>query len=104
MNHDLWGTQMYLISTSYAKKIIELYDRPFHEIKLRKNDNNCILTSELITRESNGLVARPPLALEECTNSEIAISETNHHEALKLYNYDDYSKGEITDISPLSKK
>ncbi len=97
MNWDTWGTQMYLISTEYAKKVLELYDRPFENIELDKEDNNAIVTSELITRNSGGYISYPPLVLEEIGPSEITgetAEDMNHHEALKDFDYDMYSKYE----------
>ena len=64
---DLWGTQMYLVRRAWAAECIERFGVPVDDI-----ETDQIRTSELITRESTrrgGLVAYPPLALEDLTGS-----------------------------------
>jgi GR25 family glycosyltransferase involved in LPS biosynthesis len=57
-----WGTQIYLIRRSYAIKCLSKYDRPFKEIPRLEDE---LLTSELITRKSLGMLVYPPLAIED---------------------------------------
>ena len=67
IGHDLWGTQMYLIRRPWAIECLERFDLPVDAIVTDQ-----IRTAELITRESRfrgGLVAYPPLAIEDQTGS-----------------------------------
>lgn len=64
---DLWGTQMYFVRRAWAEECIERFSVTVADI-----ETDQIRTSELITRESRyrgGLVAYPPLALEDLTGS-----------------------------------
>lgn len=92
MNWDTWGTQMYLISSKYAQEVLENYDQPFRLIDL---DDDDILTSELITRKSDGYIAYPPLALEEIGESTVDPDHTNHLEALEGFDYANYSNFDL---------
>ena len=59
--YGLFGTQGYLISRSYAKRALKLYDRP-----TRYWPVNQFPTSEAITMYSNGVcVARNPIIIED---------------------------------------
>lgn len=64
MNGDVWGTQAYLIGREYAEEALMKYDQVFINIETELH-----ITSELITRESQGLFAYPPLVLEDCQES-----------------------------------
>ena len=59
---NTWGTQMYLIRRDWAVRCLELFNRPFKNIEI---DNPDEITSELITRKSNGLLIYPPLVIED---------------------------------------
>jgi len=64
---DLWGTQMYLIRREWAIECLERFDLPVDTIVTDQ-----IRTAELITRGSRfrgGLVAYPPLAIEDSSGS-----------------------------------
>lgn len=64
---DLWGTQMYLVGRAWAVECIERFGLAIDDI-----ETDQIRTAELITRESRyrgGLVAFPPLAIEDLTGS-----------------------------------
>lgn len=64
---DLWGTQMYLVRRAWAAECVERFGVAVDDI-----ETDQIRTSELITRESRfrgGLVAYPPLAIEDLTGS-----------------------------------
>lgn len=67
IGQDLWGTQMYLIRREWAIECLKRFDLPVDAIVTDQ-----IRTAELITRESRfrgGLVAYPPLAIEDLTGS-----------------------------------
>jgi len=77
---DLWGTQMYLVRRSWAEMCLDRFARPVDQIV-----TSDIKTAELITRESRykgGLVAYPPLAIEDLTGSVLnpAAGVSNHPE------------------------
>lgn len=80
-----WGTQMYLISSDYAKICLERYDQKFSKFTGFK-------TSELIVRFSQGYISYPPLAIEESLDS--YIQDENEIERHKRYfsswGYDNY--------------
>lgn len=64
---DLWGTQMYLVRRAWAIECLERFGRPVDQIATDQ-----VKTAELITRESRhrgGLVAYPPLGIEDLTTS-----------------------------------
>lgn len=85
IGHDLWGTQMYLVRRAWAAKCVERFGVAVDDI-----DTDQIRTSELITRESRycgGLVAYPPLALEDLTGSILnpAAGNANHPEVVQRW-------------------
>ena len=91
MGPDTWGAQMYWIRRSWAEECLERLDRPFASIKTRQTYR----TSETITRDSagrGGLIAYPPLALEDLTGSLIVpeAGVANHQEAIAGWNRSDY--------------
>jgi len=80
---DTWGTQMYWIRRSWAQECLHRLDRPFAAIETLQQHRN----SETITRDAaprGGLVAHPPLAIEDLTGSLIVpeAGTANHPEAL----------------------
>ncbi len=69
LNHAerIFGTQMYWISRFYALEVLSRYDRPRFGFSLWEGEK----TSELITMQSGGLLGYPPLAIEDCIDSDI---------------------------------
>lgn len=64
---DLWGTQMYLVRRAWAIECLDRLGVPVDQIATDQ-----VKTAELITREAQhrgGLVAYPPLAIEDLTGS-----------------------------------
>lgn len=86
-----WGCQCYLINREYANKIIKLLDKPFKDIKVGN-----YITSELILKESNGLVSWPPLAIEEVIDSQIRTVDQldTHLAAAQIWGYFNYANAE----------
>src|SRR5262249_38787522 len=79
MGPDLWGTQMYLITRRWAERCLEKLDRPLPEIA-----TSDIRTSELIVRDARheaGLVAYPPLGIEELSGSLLVPEAGNSNPA-----------------------
>jgi hypothetical protein len=79
MGPDLWGTQMYLITRSWADRCLTVLDRPLSEIA-----TGDVRTSELIVRgarDVGGLVARPPLGIEELSGSLLVPEAGNSNHA-----------------------
>ncbi len=90
MGPDLWGTQMYLITRKWAAHSIEKFDHPLPEIA-----TDDIRTSELIVRSASregGLVAYPPLGIEELSGSLIVpeAGNANHGSGLHWWNVATY--------------
>lgn len=91
MGADLWGTQMYLVTRPWAERCVKLLDRPLPDI-----ETSDIRTSELIVRSARyegGLVAYPPLGIEELSDSLIVpeAGNSNHGSGLSWWdeaNYD----------------
>lgn len=86
MGPDLWGTQMYLITKKWAEDCLKRLDRPLQEIV-----TNDIRTSELIVRnarQEGGLVAYPPLGIEELSGSFLVpeAGNSNHKSGLQWWN------------------
>lgn len=82
---DLWGTQMYLVRRAWAEECLARFGRAVDDI-----ETDQIKTSELITRESRyrgGLVAFPPLAIEDLTGSILnpAAGVANHPEVVNRW-------------------
>ena len=79
---DLWGTQMYLVRRAWAAECVERFGGVVDQIVTDQ-----VRTAELITRESRyrgGLVAYPPLAIEDLTGSILnpEAGNANHPEVL----------------------
>ena len=92
-----WGAQIYLISQRYAFEVLTTYDKPFYEVC------NPLKTSEVIIRESKGLRAYPPLAIEDGIDSDREPADLPyHHKHFKFWGYSNYSKSEKEHISPLA--
>lgn len=86
MGADTWGAQMYWIRRSWAQECLRRLDRPFASIETLQAHKN----SETITRDAGprgGLVAVPPLAVEDLTGSLIVpeAGVANHPEALSRW-------------------
>ena len=82
---DLWGTQMYLVRRAWAAECSERFGVMVDDI-----ETDQIRTSELITRESRyrgGLVAYPPLAIEDLTGSILnpEAGVANHPEVINRW-------------------
>jgi hypothetical protein len=82
---------MYWIQKSWAVECLRRLDRPFAAIETLQTYR----TSETITRDAatrGGLIAYPPLALEDLTGSLILpeAGVANHPEALVGWNRADY--------------
>ncbi len=90
MGPDLWGTQMYLVTRRWAERCVELFDRPLPEIA-----TSDIRTSELVVRSARstgGLVAYPPLGIEELSGSLLVpeAGNANHGSGLRWWNEAEY--------------
>lgn len=85
----VWGTQAYWVSRAWAEEAIRRLDRPTTELPLG-------VTSEAITRWSGGLIAYPPLALEEGFDTTIAGPErvADHRSAQSGWQTAEYTAGE----------
>ena len=72
---------MYWITRDWARECLRRFVRPLTAI-----ETDQIRTAELITRESRGLVAYPPLGIEELSGSTICpeAGDANHAEALEV--------------------
>lgn len=82
---DTWGTQMYLVRRAWAGECLDRFDRPIVSI-----DTADIRTAELITRSAmtrGGLIAYPPLAIEELSGSVICpeAGNSNHAEVVRCW-------------------
>lgn len=88
---NTWGTQMYLIGAGYARKVVELYDKPGFGVSTHINDK----TSEMITRKANGYLVNPILAVEDCTDSDIRDQQNmeSHHRVFKQWDFDNFNLG-----------
>lgn len=79
MGPDLWGTQMYLVTKRWAERCIARLDRPLPDIV-----TNDVRTSELIVRDARhegGLVAYPPLGIQELSGSLLVPEAGNSNHA-----------------------
>lgn len=89
----LWGTQGYWISREHAERMVAVLDRP-----AREWGTSAIVTSEVITRTSDGWVSYPPLLLEEVLESTIGRDHerrlASHRFAQGLFPVSHYTKAE----------
>lgn len=89
MGWDLWGTQGYLIRRRWAEHCLEAFDQPLATISTKD-----VRTAELITRSARdhgGLVAWPPLVIEDLTESIIdPEGRSNHREGQARWSSTDY--------------
>jgi GR25 family glycosyltransferase involved in LPS biosynthesis len=93
-----WGAQMYWLRQDYAKWVLSTYDRPFKEVE------NPLKTSEVIIRQSGGLIAYPPLVIEDGIDSDRAPEDLEyHHHHFKYWGYEKYSSSEREHLSPLAE-
>lgn len=85
----VWGTQAYWISRSEAARALERLDRPLRDLP----DG---VTAESITRWSGGLVAYPPLVLEEAFDTTIGGGGRLewHRQAQRGFDVSQYSGAE----------
>lgn len=87
----VWGAQLYLIKRKYAKIAVERYDRCITQLERP-------LTSEIIIRRSGGYLVTPPLAIEECLDSDRDPRVVSYHlRHFSAWNYDDYGQDEEKD-------
>jgi hypothetical protein len=91
---------MYCISAAYACQVLQRFDQPKPALEMLYSPLQEILTSELPLRESRkcgGCLAYPPLALEECSSSQIQDDpqSPNHHAAaLTGFGFQNYTLGD----------
>ena len=90
MGWDFWGTQGYLVRRRWAERCLEAFHRPLDAIA-----TDDVRTSELITRSARdlgGLVAWPPLVIEDLTGSIIdpSAGAANHHDGQARWPSTDY--------------
>lgn len=107
MGKDLWGAQMYWLRRSWAEECLRRLDRDFTSIETRQR----YINSETITRDAmthGGLVAHPPLALEDLTGSLLVpeAGNANHLEPLSKWDLAtfDCDKNDIERMTSLLPK
>ena len=85
----VWGTQAYWISRDEARRALARLDRPLSDLP----DG---VTAESITRWSRGLIAYPPLVLEEAHDTTIGgDGRLDHHRtAQRGFDLSEYSNAE----------
>ena len=81
----------YWITKEYAAEAVKRYKKPFHEIELPEEGPR--LTSEHITRFSNGLFLHPPLLVDESLESAIRPSHEMgwHKKYYEQYSFESFS-------------
>jgi GR25 family glycosyltransferase involved in LPS biosynthesis len=77
-----WGAVGYIISKDYAKKVLELYDKPFRLIE--SNLRNRVV-SEMITMNSGGKFTYPHLVLEWKSPSNINPRRHEYHQSIFMH-------------------
>lgn len=94
-----WGASCYRISKAYAIQIIEELDQPFKELQNKYN----YVTSELIIKNSNGLLSSPPLVIDENSDSYIRSSDNLDINTVssEVWGYFNYINGEEEIVSKL---
>jgi len=107
MGQDVWGTQMYWLRRSWAEECLERLDRDFAAIEtLQRYINSETVTRDAMTR--GGLVAHPPLALEDLTGSLLVpeAGNANHLEPLSKWDLStfDCDKNDIERMTSLLPK
>lgn len=91
---DSYSACVYLISKKYALDVIRINDNPFFGLKKENGlGHNTEFTPEIIPRHSGGLIAIPPLALEECAGSTVGHSSNYAASIHAPWIYTRYSKG-----------
>lgn len=97
-----WGCQCYWISRDHALSVV---DRNFLKKPEPVSDTTqrLYLTSELITKSSNGLLAWPPLAVEEVVDSQIRSLDKMdiHSVSIEMFGYWNYSGAETVHLSQI---
>ena len=85
----VWGTQAYWISRDEAARVVERLDRPLRDLP----DG---VTADSITQWSGGLVAYPPLVLEETHDTTMGGEGRleHHRRAQRGFDFSDYSGAE----------
>ena len=74
---------MYLVRRTWAEQCLERFERPIATIA-----TNEVRTAELITRSAmthDGLIAYPPLGVEDLSESLICPNRNNHIEAVRCW-------------------
>lgn len=91
INPNVLCTMGYWITREYATEVLRRYDKPFHDIELPPDGPR--LTSEHITRFSDGLFLHPPLMVDEALESAIRPSHEMewHKTYYQHYSFESYS-------------
>lgn len=94
-----WGAQIYWLTRDYALRVLEMYDKPFRDVE------NPLRTSEVIIRQSGGLRGYPPMAIEDCIDSDREPGDLSYHMPhFSFWGYENYNSGEgDVHLSPLAK-
>jgi GR25 family glycosyltransferase involved in LPS biosynthesis len=96
-----WGCQGYWISRDYAKRALDLYDRPFKIL----DDEGIFRSSEVVIRQSKGVYCVPPLCIEEGVDSERAEADLPyHHNHFSHWGYNNYSASELVHVCPFANR
>ena len=92
-----FGAQAYWITREYALLCLSKLDKPIRDIPER------FVTSELITRMSNGIFLNPPLVVEEAVYSNLRRGDdlNIHRRYMGYYDYENYSNAEEIPIKEL---
>ena len=95
----IFGAQGYWISKAYAHLCLARLDRSLRQI------NETFVTSELITRLSNGYFVSPPLIIEEAVYSTLRQGNDLdvHRKFYSHFGLENYSSAEEDDIKNLWK-
>lgn len=87
---DLWGTQMYMLSRSHAKKLLEKYNNSYAEQSLNPELNanmNPFCSDWTITKEGNRALVYPMYALEDGKSQYEHGGQHNFHQDCFHKNY-----------------
>lgn len=74
--NDVWGTQMYMISRSYAKFLLETFDITYAYNNIETYPYSC---DWIITKNGNRALVYPIIALEEGVNLSDCYDQVDYH-------------------------
>jgi hypothetical protein len=85
---DVWGTQMYMISRSHAKTLLnKYYNGDYARASLEERSTQPFSSDWTITKDGNRALIYPMLAVEDGKSNHEHWGQHNFHQQAHLWNY-----------------